>query len=120
MMIQFTMDTDMNTALMDVQKAMEAASGLLPKDAGKPVLYKIDPGDMEAIMLSVSGEVPYDQLYSAADKIKQEIEKINGIGKVALEGGKKKELSVKIDKTALEHYGVNINTIILKLKRIQI
>jgi HAE1 family hydrophobic/amphiphilic exporter-1 len=115
-MIRFTMETDMNTALMDVQKAVEGVSGSLPKDAGKPILYKMDPGDMEAIMLSVSGDVPYDQMYSEADKIGQRLKKINGIGKVVLEGGQKKELSVKIDKTALEYYGVNVNTIIAKLK----
>ena len=115
--LQFTSETDMNTALMDVQKAMEGVKSSLPDDAGEPVLFKLDIAQMMgSLYLSVNGDVPYDQLYNEAEKIKESLEKVNGIGKVSLMGGKEKQLSIRIDKTALEYYGVNINTVIMKLK----
>lgn len=115
-LILFTFETDMNTAFLDVQKALESTGPKLPKNADKPVLYKLDLGEMPVLTLSVGGSGAYDELYNEADGIKQKIEKINGVGKVSLLGAQKKRLFIKIDKTALEFYDINVNTILSKLR----
>lgn len=114
--VQFKMSADMNTAFLDVQKAVDSVSGSLPKDASKPVLYKIDTNQIPVIVLTVTGNVAYDQLYGEADQIKQSLEKIPGIGQVQLAGTEKKQLMIKIDKAALEYYNVSIGAITGKLQ----
>lgn len=114
--IQFTSETNMNTAFLDVEKAVEKVQGKLPTNADKPVLSKVDLNAESVLTLSLNGNVPYEQLYSEADKVQQAMEKVPGIGNVTLQGSNPKQLSIKLDKTALEYYGVNINSLLTKIK----
>ncbi|MCX7709076.1 MAG: efflux RND transporter permease subunit [Clostridia bacterium] len=114
--IQFTMETNMNSAFLDVQKAVDHARGKLPAGAEDPILYKVDINAQSVMTLAITGDVPYDQLYNQADKIKQSIEKLPGIGQVSLQGANDKQLNVKLDKTAIEYYGINVNTLIGKIR----
>lgn len=114
--INFKMSTDLNSAMMDVQKSVDTATSKLPEDASKPVLYKVDTNDMPVLILALSGTGAFDELYNEADKVKQSIEKIPGIGQASLLGAEKRELMIKLDKTALEYYGANVNSVFNKLK----
>ncbi|MCX8128718.1 MAG: efflux RND transporter permease subunit [Clostridia bacterium] len=115
-LLMFSMETDINDAFLDVQQALSDISGKLPEDASKPILKKIDKNAQPVMMLSVSGKVPFEELYNQADKIKQAMERLEGVGSVTLEGASQKELEVGVDKTELENYGISINTIVSKLK----
>lgn len=114
--ITFKMSADTNTAYLDVQKAVENASGKLPKDADKPILYKMSVSDQPILILSLNGAANYDELYNESDRLKDEIEKVTGVGKVTLVGGDKKQLMIKLDKTAMNYYGVSANSIAQKLQ----
>lgn len=114
--IRFTMETDMQTALADVSKAVERISGRLPADASRPTVFKFDSTDMPVMMIAINGTVPYEELYNRADIIKQQLEKLQDIGAVSLAGARTKDLYIKIDRTALEYYGISTNTVLSKLK----
>lgn len=114
--IQFKQNVDMNTAFLDVQKSVSKAQGKLPNDAGNPVINKIDVNAMSVMTLALSGTASIDEIYNQADKIKTELEKVPGVGQVSLGGADKKELIIKLDKTAVEYYGITINSILGKLK----
>lgn len=113
--LQFSMSTDSNTAVVDVQKAVDAAADKLPEDASRPVVYKYNINDSPVLILSVSGSQAYEELYKEADRIKQSVEKLPGVGNVTLRGAYKKELAIKLDKTVLEYYGIDVRTVIAKL-----
>lgn len=113
--VQFTMETDINKAFSDVQQALSDITNKIPKSADKPVIKKIDINAEPVITLSVSGSAPYEQLYTEADKMKQSIEKLKGVAAVTLTGDMKKQLLIKLDKTALEYYGLSVNTVAGKL-----
>lgn len=115
-MIQFKDGADMNTAFLDVQKAVSKAQGKLPSDAGTPVISKIDTDAMSVMTLAISGTASFDEIYNQADKIKTELEKVPGVGQVSLGGADKKELIIELDKTAVEYYGISVNSILSKLK----
>ncbi|EGW38416.1 efflux RND transporter permease subunit [Desulfosporosinus sp. OT] len=114
--IAFTMETNMNSAFLDVQKAVDAAAGKLPVDADSPILSKIDMNAQSVMTLGITGTAPYDQLQNEADKIKEDLEKIPGIGQVSLQGANDKQLSIQLDKTAMDYYGINVNTLLTRLK----
>jgi hydrophobic/amphiphilic exporter-1 (mainly G- bacteria), HAE1 family len=113
--IMFTMETDMITAFMDVQQALGDISNELPEDAAKPVINKFDKNAEPVMMLSISGEIPFDQLYNESDKVKQALEKLQGVAGVSLEGAEEKRLAIKLDKAAIEYYGIGVNTVVQKL-----
>ncbi|WP_088187307.1 efflux RND transporter permease subunit [Desulfosporosinus sp. FKA] len=119
--VTFKMSADMNTAYLDVQKAIDGISNTLPANADKPVLFKMDTNAIPILLLSVKGDkVGSDELYNESDIIKQKIEKIPGVGNVTLSGGEKKELMIKLDKSAVEYYGITVNTLINKLNSVNI
>ncbi|MCB8817585.1 efflux RND transporter permease subunit [Desulfosporosinus shakirovi] len=114
--ITFTMETDMNSAFLDVQKAVDGASGKLPEDVNSPILTKIDMDAQSVLTLGLTGTIPYDQLQNEAEKIKEDLAKIPGIGQVSLQGAEDKQLAIRLDKTALDYYRVNVNSLLTKLK----
>jgi len=114
--LQFKMSADTNTAVIDVQKALDGIADALPEDASRPVMRKYDINQEPILILSISGAPTYEELYNEADRIKTSLETLPGVGNVSLQGALKKELSVRMDKTALESYGVSINTVIAILK----
>ncbi|MBC2580761.1 efflux RND transporter permease subunit [Clostridium sp. DJ247] len=115
-MIQFKDGVDMNSAFLDVQKAVSNVQGKLPKDASTPVINKIDTNSIPVMTLAVTGTASFDEVYNQADKIKTELEKVPGVGQILLSGAEKKQLIIKLDKSAAEYYGVTVSSILNKLK----
>jgi len=109
--ITFKMSANINTAYLDVQKAVETASSKLPKAANKPTLFKMDMSAIPMLAISVNGSASYEELYNESDILKQKLEKIPGVGNISLLGGDKKQLMIKIDKVAMEYYGVSIDAL---------
>lgn len=109
--ITFTGSTDMNSALMDVQKAVDRLSARLPAAADKPVLFKLDINAQAVLTLSLTGNVPFEVLYDNATDIQDKLQNIEGVGNVTLDGGRVKQLSIAIDKAAMDFYGVSLNTL---------
>ncbi|RCX08087.1 HAE1 family hydrophobic/amphiphilic exporter-1 [Anaerobacterium chartisolvens] len=113
--ITFSMETNMEQAFMDIQQALGDISDKLPDEASKPILKKVDNNSEAIMMLTVSGDAPYEELYYQSDNLKKELEKLKGVGNVSMQGALQKELSVNVDKAALDYYGLNINAIVNRL-----
>jgi HAE1 family hydrophobic/amphiphilic exporter-1 len=118
--VVFKSSTNLDTAYLDVQKAVDNASAKIPKDANKPVIFKMDTNAIPILAISLNGNVSYDELYNESDILKQKLQKIPGVGKIDLMGADKKELTIKLDKTAMEYYGISINTVIGKLNSVNL
>lgn len=118
--ITFKSTANLDTAYLDVQKAIENASAKLPKDANKPTIFKMDTNAIPVLAVSLNGNVSYDELYNESDILKQKLEKLPGVGKIDLMGADKKELTIKLDKTAMEYYGISINTVMGKLNSVNL
>lgn len=111
-LLQFKMGTNLDSAYNNVQQALGDVSNKLPKGANKPIIKRFNKNSQPIMMLSISGKVPYDELYSKAEEINKSLEKLPGVGEVTLQGAKKKRLSVKLDKPSMESYNISFNTLI--------
>ncbi|MDA8426599.1 MAG: efflux RND transporter permease subunit [Treponema sp.] len=114
--IQFTMSTKTDTALLDVQKAVDATADTLPADAGRPVISKYDINAQPMMVLAIYGSLPFGELRAAADSLKKRLENVQGVGTVTLLGAPKRELDIIVDRIALESYGLGLGTVIGALK----
>lgn len=110
-LIQFNMDTDGETAVMDVQKAVDGIAGKLPPDASRPTVRKYDMGSRPILSLSLSGPFPYEELRARADELRIAIENVSGVGQATLVGAPKRELLISVDRDALDSYGLDIGSI---------
>lgn len=118
--ITFKSTANLDTAYLDVQKAVENASSKLPDDADKPTILKMDTNAIPVLAISLNGNVSYDELYNESDILKQKLEKLPGVGKIDLMGADKKQLMIKLDKTAMEYYGISVNTVMGKLNSVNL
>ena len=114
--LRFTAATDMNSALMDVQRAVDIAGKSLPTAATKPTIYKVDTNGQAVLTLALQGNNSYEELYNAACNIQTEVENLPGVAQVTLQGVDQRELFVKLNKTAIEYYGINLNTLMTQLQ----
>ncbi|HET6450061.1 MAG TPA: efflux RND transporter permease subunit [Spirochaetia bacterium] len=110
--LQFTMSTEMNAAVIDVQKAVDGIAGNLPKDATRPVIQKFDLNSQPFLIVSVTGTGTPEELSTLADRIRDDLESLPGVGNVTVLGSQKKQLQVVLDRTALQYYGVNPATLL--------
>jgi HAE1 family hydrophobic/amphiphilic exporter-1 len=114
--LEFSMDSNPDTAVMDVQKAVDAIVNQLPDDATRPIIRKYNLGSRPILNLSLSGPFPYEELRSRAENLQRAIENVNGVGQVSLIGAPKKELTINLNEDALESYGIGLPTLMGMLK----
>lgn len=114
--VMFKLSADTTNAYIDTQKAVDSITYKLPKDAEKPTLLKYDPNNIPVIILTVSGDKEHEQLYNDADRLKDKLSRIPGVGQVSMSGGMEKELQINIDKSKLEFYGITISQIVQRLQ----
>lgn len=114
--VMFKMSADSNAAVMDTQKALDGVLNQLPKDAERPSLKKFDQNAQPILIVTLSGNKPYEELYDDAKTLKERLERVEGVGDVSIFGGMKKELVIKLDKSKLDFYGLSIPQIMQYLQ----
>ena len=114
--LEFSMDANPDTAVIDVQKAVDGIMDSVPAAATRPVVRKYNLNARPILIVSLSGNLPYEELYARADDLRRRIENVQGVGQVTLEGGPKKEVEVQVDRSALEAWGLSFQTVIGILK----
>ncbi len=90
--VQFDLDRNIDAAANDIQSAINAASGQLPRNLPSPPTYrKVNPADSPIMILSaVSEAMPLTEVDDNADtKLAQQISQISGVGQVSIGGEQK-------------------------------
>ncbi|HVY42834.1 MAG TPA: multidrug efflux RND transporter permease subunit [Hyphomicrobiaceae bacterium] len=102
--VQFELDRNIDAAANDIQSAINAASGQLPKNLPNPPTYrKVNPADSPILLLSVtSGAMPLTDVDDNADtKLAQQISQISGVGQVTIGGEQKPAIRIQLDPAKL-------------------
>src|SRR5271170_1687533 len=102
--VQFDLDRNIDAAANDIQAAINAASGYLPKDLPSPPTYrKVNPSDAPILIMSVSSDVaPITEVDDATENIlAQQISQIRGVSLVRVGGQQTPAIRVQIDPAKL-------------------
>src|SRR4030088_3264595 len=107
--LQFDLNRDIDGATQDVQAAINAAAGVLPKTLPYPPTYaKVNPADAPVLTLALTSEtISLRAMSDLADTILgQRLSQISGVGRVAVLGGLKPAVRVQADLARLAAYGI--------------
>jgi hydrophobe/amphiphile efflux-1 (HAE1) family protein len=109
--LQFDLATDINAAAQDVQTAINAASGLLPKELPSPPTYrKVNPGNFPILIYAVHSDAlpAYKVDDYASTVLAQPLSMVPGVGGVFIFGEKKYAVRVEVNPLALaaRHLGL--------------
>ena len=102
--VQFDLDRNIDGGANDIQAAINAASGQLPRDLPAPPTYrKVNPADSPILILSVTSDtMPLIEVDDNADtKLAQQISQMAGVGLVTIGGEQKPAIRVQIDPAKL-------------------
>src|SRR5215218_5252128 len=109
--LQFDLNRDIDGATQDVQAAINAAAGILPRNLPYPPTYaKVNPADAPVLTLALTSEtISLRAMSDIADTILgQRLSQISGVGRVAILGGLKPAVRVQADLARLAAYGISM------------
>jgi hydrophobe/amphiphile efflux-1 (HAE1) family protein len=109
--LQFDLERDIDAAAQDVQAAINAASGQLPKDLPSPPTYrKVNPADSPILILSVqSDSLPLTTVDDYGDTVlAQQISRISGVGQVSIGGEQKPSIRIQVDPAKVASQGLSL------------
>jgi len=112
--IQFDLNRNIDGAANDVQGAINAASGQLPKNLPSPPTYrKVNPADSPILLLSATSDtVPLTQVSDAVDaQLGQQISQISGVAQVFIGGQQKPSIRVQVDPAKLVAKGLSLEDV---------
>ena len=112
--LQFNLDRNIDAAGQDVQSAIDAAGGQLPKNLpAPPNLRKVNPADSAVLILAVHSDVmPVTAVDDYAETvIAQQLSQLPGIGQVSVGGQQKPAVRVQIDPVKLAAVGLQLEDV---------
>ena len=112
--LQFTLDRDLDAAAQDVQAAINAAAGVLPRAMPNPPNYsKVNPADTPILtLMATSATLPIEKVNDLADTVlAQKLSEVSGVGLVTIQGKQKPAVRVRMNPTALAAAGLGFEDI---------
>ncbi len=112
--LQFNLDRDIDAAAQDVQAAINAATGVLPKNMPNPPTYsKVNPADTPILTLQITSDtLPLEKVNDLADTVlAQKLSQVTGVGLVTIEGNQKPAVRVRINPAAIASLGLSLEDV---------
>jgi hydrophobic/amphiphilic exporter-1 (mainly G- bacteria), HAE1 family len=112
--IQFDLNRLIDAAANDVQAAINAASGQLPKNLPSPPTYrKVNPADSPIMILSATSDtLPLTTVSDRTDaQLAQQISQIPGVAQVFVGGQQKPSVRVQVDPAKLVAKGLSLEDV---------
>ena len=110
--LEFEYGCDLTEAANDVRDVVSRSQSLLPDNVEYPTVMKFSTSMMPVMMLSITADESYTALAKILDdKMVNELNRINGIGSVAVIGAREREVQVNVDPQKMEAYGLTVETL---------
>ncbi|WP_411954054.1 efflux RND transporter permease subunit [Alkalibacillus sp. S2W] len=105
-MIQFSMDTDLDQAMLDVRESVDQVRGFLPDGANDPSVLRFDPQQMPVMWVGLTGSDQATLNELAENEVEPLLSRQSGVGSVNIEGGQSEEVQVVLDDARLSQFGL--------------
>jgi hydrophobe/amphiphile efflux-1 (HAE1) family protein len=112
--IQFALSRNIDAAAGDVQAAINAAGGQLPKNLPAPPTYrKVNPSDSPIMLLAMQSDtLPIAVVDDYAENVlAQQLSQISGVGQLYIAGQQKPAVRVRIDPAKLSYRGLTLEDV---------
>jgi hydrophobe/amphiphile efflux-1 (HAE1) family protein len=112
--LQFSLSRNIDAASQDVQSAISAAAGGLPKGLPNPPVYdKVNPADAPIMVLALSADsLRLETVSDAADTLlAQKLSQVDGVGYVGIEGGLRPAVRVQVNPAAVSGLGLTLEDV---------
>ncbi len=110
--VQFVLEKDPDVGAQEVRDKVNAIISQLPRDADLPVVEKLATDAAPVINVVVSSpRDPREVTKIVDDRIKKNLESVNGVGQVRFVGERVRQIQIWLDGDRLHAYGLNIDQV---------
>lgn len=107
--VVFLLEKNRDVAFQEVQAKINTILSRLPTGTDTPIVDKFDVDASPVMTIAVSARRPLREITEIADKqIKEMLSSLNGVGNVAVVGGRKRAINIIADSKKLEAYNLSI------------
>ncbi|WP_456275865.1 efflux RND transporter permease subunit [Bacillus sp. AK128] len=108
--VSFHWGTDMDFASLNMREKIDAVRDFLPAGVESPRVVRFDPSDLPIIQLAVK-DVSNEMIEAkqlAEEEIKPQLDSIDGVASVTIEGGVENEIKLIVDPKELATYNLTL------------
>jgi HAE1 family hydrophobic/amphiphilic exporter-1 len=111
--IEFKSDVDLNQAVADAQRKINAIKSDLPEDAKDPEISKFSVDEAPIMKMSVTSTVDNRELYEIVkQRMVPRLSKLTGVANVGMMGGEERQIRVNIDRKKLEAFNLDAQQVL--------
>lgn len=113
---EFSLETNIQYAEQQVRDRVSSARSKLPSGIKEPIIRKLDPSDQPILLLSLTADLPPGELFDLADQtLRPKFEQIRSVGLVEVQGGRKREIQVQLDRNKLKSHELSASLVSQRL-----
>ncbi|MPT35334.1 MAG: efflux RND transporter permease subunit [Flavobacterium sp.] len=107
--IQLNNNANVDYALNDAQRKINAVLSDLPDDVKQPSLSKFSFSDLPIMTIAANAKMNEAEFFDLIDKkISPILSRVNGVAQIRLIGGQEREIQVNMDANKMKGYGLSI------------
>ncbi|MFH1904827.1 MAG: efflux RND transporter permease subunit [bacterium] len=99
----------------DIQQAVDQVQDL-PDDAEDPIVTEITTGEVPAIEIALSGDLPEAELRKYAENLEDILEDIPGVSSISKRGWRDEEVWVEVDPDKMKDFHVSVEEVMNALR----
>ncbi|OPY80903.1 MAG: Multidrug resistance protein MdtC [Syntrophorhabdus sp. PtaU1.Bin058] len=116
--IEFVLERDIDLAVQDVREKISIIRSKLPTDIDEPIVEKVDPDATPVLWFALYGDKsPRDLSTYANEVLKEQFQRINGVGALRLYGLRLRQARIWLDNDRLRSYGITAQDVSAALAR---
>ncbi len=112
--LEFQPGTNMDFAALDVREKFNRIKNKLPPEIEKPIIAKYEYMDVPIMILAVTSSfrTPEEIREIVDEKVKDRIQRIQGVARAEVTGGREGKIIIEVDQRRLQSYGLSINRLV--------
>lgn len=115
--LEFKPGFDADQALQKVREAVDRAQAELPSGADESTVHEVNTALFPILNVILSGPIPERTLNRLAERLKEDVQGIEGVLSVDVGGSRTELLEVVIDPTVFETYDISFDELIGQISR---
>jgi HAE1 family hydrophobic/amphiphilic exporter-1 len=110
--ITFLLDKNIDVAAQEVRDKVNGVLPQLPKTIQQPRVDRMDPDAAPVMSLALTSDRPVRDITEYADKVlRRQLESLNGVGQVVVNGGRERQINIRLDADRLRAYNVTVTDV---------
>jgi len=112
--LEFEPGTNMDFAALEVREKFNRIKNKLPSEIEKPVIAKYEYMDVPILIIAVTStkRSPEELRKIVDERVKNRIQRIEGVARVEVGGGREGKIIIEVDQNKLASYGIPINRVV--------